>query len=113
MSGTVTQIRDASTFDQQVLRPARTVLVNFYADWCPYCRRFAPTFEKLADEFEGVEFAAVNVDDAPGLERQYDIGKIPSVLLFENGREVRRWSNEQQSEPYREALHSQTASHAA
>lgn len=87
-------------------------MVKFYAPWCGHCRQFAPTFEELADDYEGeVSFLAVNVDDAPQLAESWDAQKIPTVVLFEGGQELQRWTNEQDEQPYRSVMDKTLASH--
>jgi thioredoxin 1 len=98
-------IEKAPDFSRAVLQTSIPVAAVFHATWCPYCRKFLPTFEALANEFaEHVRFVTVDVDKAPNLEVEYKIGKIPTVLLFQHGRETNRWVNEQDIAPYRRAI---------
>jgi thiol-disulfide isomerase/thioredoxin len=76
--------------------------VMFYADWCPDCRRFKPTFATLADEYgKRISFLAVDVARLPELEQRYDIGMIPTVLLFQGGKLSRTWEFVEDIEAYR------------
>jgi thiol-disulfide isomerase/thioredoxin len=62
------QIENAADFDNQVLGAEQPVLVDFYSNSCPPCRRLAPTIETLAEEYEGRALVCkVNVDRAPDL----------------------------------------------
>lgn len=98
-------IEKSPDFARAVLQTSMPVAAVFHATWCPHCRKFLPTFETLADEFaEHLRFVTVDVDKAPDLEAEYKIGKIPSVLLFQHGRETNRWVNEQDIAPYRRAI---------
>ena len=64
----------------------RTLVVDFYADWCGPCRMLAPVMEGLSDEYEGkVEFVKIDVDDNPDLAREYSIMSIPCVMVFKGG----------------------------
>ncbi|NGX41819.1 MAG: Thioredoxin [Chlamydiae bacterium] len=67
------------------------VIVDFYADWCGPCKRFAPTFEKVAEEMYGtVAFGKLNVDEGVDASRSYKVSSIPTLILFKDGQEVKR-----------------------
>ncbi|MFQ6012836.1 MAG: thioredoxin [Thermoplasmata archaeon] len=90
MSDFVIHATDES-FEADVLRSDVPVLVDFYADWCPPCRRLAPVVDELAEEFEGrLRVVKVNVDDNASLAVQYGIQGIPTLLFFKDGRRVAR-----------------------
>ena len=73
-------------FEEQILKADQPVLVDFWAPWCTYCRRIAPTFDKIAEQQEDkLVFAKVNVDEAPEIAEKYGIDTIPTLLLFKNG----------------------------
>ena len=81
-----------SNFDELVLNSEKTVLVDFYADWCPPCKMLAPIIEKVASENanENLVFVRVNVDDENDLSNKYGIQSIPTLVLIKNGKEVDR-----------------------
>ena len=82
---------DQSNF-QEVLDSSHTlpVLVDFFAEWCPPCRKLGPTLEELADEMEGrLRIVKVNVDTS-SVAPQYGVMNIPTMILFKNGAEVSR-----------------------
>lgn len=63
------------------------VLVDFWAPWCVYCRRIAPAYEKIAQQYEGkVIVAKVNIDDAPDVAYREQIEVIPTLVLYQNGK---------------------------
>ncbi len=70
---------------------AKPVLVDFWAEWCAPCRMLAPTFEKLAEQYEKeVTFAKVNVDEQPSLAEKFRIRSIPTLVLLREGNVVER-----------------------
>ena len=73
-------------FRRKVLLANRPVLVDFYADWCPPCRKLAPTIETLAKDYgDRILVVKVNVDKGPQLAKRYGIRSIPTVILFVEG----------------------------
>lgn len=73
-------------FEREVLLSRQPVLVVFSAPWCVYCRRLAPALERLAEKYDGrLCVRSVNIDDAPDLEREYDVRVVPTLLRFEGG----------------------------
>jgi thioredoxin 1 len=92
-------------FEKAVLQANRPVLVDFYTDWCGYCRQLAPTIGTLSDEYKGrADFVKVNGDKAPDLVRRYAIEGYPTIMLFSNGQAVNTWTGVRNSSVYRAAL---------
>lgn len=91
MSGTTPLKLDDGTFDDVIRSAEGSVLVDFWAGWCPPCMALAPTIDALAREREGsATIAKVDVDEAKGLARRYGIQSIPTVLVFSGGEVVAR-----------------------
>lgn len=88
----VSEIADEEDLRAKVLDRGGYTAVVFGADWCPDCRRFAPTFTSLAEQYGGrLAFYRVSTQRCPDLEARYEIGLIPTVLLFRDARVVRTW----------------------
>ena len=78
-------------FDQQMTEAQKPVLVDFWAPWCAPSRKLAPAVEELAEEHaDKIIVGKVNIDDAPGLAMRFRVSSIPTLIVFENGREARR-----------------------
>lgn len=82
---------DDSNFQSKVLSSEKPVLVDFYAVWCGPCKRIAPIVEEVANEnAEKLAVVKLNTDDSPKISQQYQIRGIPTLVLFQNGKEVDR-----------------------
>ena len=76
-----------AVFEREALSAEGPVLVDFWAGWCPPCRRLAPTLEALAAEYQGrLTVLKVDVDENPELSARYGIRSIPTLILFKDGR---------------------------
>jgi thioredoxin 1 len=90
MSEHVKDVSDNS-FEADVLKSDRPVLVDFWAQWCAPCRMLAPTVEAVAEKYaESASVVKLNVDDNPAVSQRYGIKGIPTLILFKNGKEEER-----------------------
>lgn len=67
----------------------KKAVVDFYATWCGPCKMFASVFEEVSNEID-MNFVKVDTDSYPDLAREYGVMSIPTIILFENGNEVKR-----------------------
>lgn len=77
-------------FEQEVLKSEKTVLIDFYADWCGPCKMLSPIVESVAKENEEIKVVKVNVDDEQDLAIKYNVLSIPTLVVIKNGQEVNR-----------------------
>lgn len=80
-------------FDQQAFEKAiageKPVLVDFWAPWCVYCRRIAPAYDKIAQEYgDRLVVAKVNIDDEPLIANREQIEVIPTLVLYHKGQAI-------------------------
>src|SRR3977135_114919 len=90
MSEHVKETND-ETFENDVLKSDRPVLVDFWAAWCAPCRMLEPTVEAVAEKYAAnARVVKVNVDDNPSISQRYGIKGIPTLILFKGGKEEER-----------------------
>ena len=80
----VTKITSA-TYETEVEKSDKKVLIDFWADWCGPCRMMSPVVDEIAEEMPDIKVCKVNVDNEPELAIKYGISSIPALLLFKNG----------------------------
>jgi len=80
----------SANFEEEVLNSDKTVLIDFYADWCGPCKAYSPIVEAVASENEDIKVVKINVDDAQDLAIKYQVMSIPTTVVIKNGQEVNR-----------------------
>ena len=94
-----------SEFATQVLESDLPVVVDFYADWCPPCRRLGPILDSLAGEFAGkVKFVKINSDQETALAERYNVTALPTVVFMDGGQIVGQFAGLPQEEVLRSEL---------
>jgi thioredoxin 1 len=78
------------SFEADVLKNSKPVLVDYWAEWCGPCKMVAPVLEAIAAEHgDKLEIVKLNVDDNPEVTRKYGILNIPTLGVFQNGEVVK------------------------
>ncbi|HSN71734.1 MAG TPA: thioredoxin TrxA [Steroidobacteraceae bacterium] len=81
----IVHVTDQS-FEEDVLKANRPVLLDFWAEWCGPCKMIAPMLDEIASEFgERLTVAKLNIDDNPKTPQRFNVRGIPTLILFKNG----------------------------
>lgn len=76
---------DEQTFEDEVLKSDKIVLIDFYADWCGPCRILSPVVEAISNENNDIKVVKVNVDENPNLSTKYEAYSIPLLVIIKDG----------------------------
>ena len=77
-------------FEGEVIKETKTVLIDFYADWCGPCQVLSPIVDDFAKANKDIKVVRINVDNAEDLAIRYGIMSIPTLVVMKNGKEVNR-----------------------
>ena len=66
------------------------VVVDFFATWCGPCKMLGPVFEELSTEINDIKFVKVDIDEHEDLCRKYKVMSVPTLIVFDKGKEVKR-----------------------
>ena len=91
-----------ANFETEVLKSEKPVLIDFWATWCGPCMRQGPVGEELAEE--GYAVGKVDVDQNMALAQQFRVVSIPTLILFKDGAEVKRFVGLTSKEELKSAL---------
>lgn len=75
-------------FENEVLNSDKPVLLDFWAIWCPPCKRLSPVIDEIAEENPQIKVGKVNTDEQPELKDRFSILSIPTLIFFKNGEVV-------------------------
>lgn len=99
------QIFHKDTFEAEVLKSTKPVLVDFFATWCGPCKMQAPVLEALAQELgDSVTIGKVDIDQDTELSIQYGVMSVPTLMVFRDGKITATMVGVQDKETLRKAL---------
>ena len=100
----VNQISEDS-FETEVLKSNKPVIVDFYADWCGPCKMMSPVMDELSDKYkEKMDFFKCNVDDNGGIAQKYNIMSIPAIFIFNGGEIMKKFIGAQSKKDIEDAI---------
>ncbi len=103
-SNNVLRLTDEN-FESEVIQSDQPVLVDFWAEWCMPCKMVAPAVEELADEYAGrAKVGKVDTDESRNVAMQLGISAIPTLMVFADGRLVKRMVGVQTKKDLKAAL---------
>lgn len=79
-----------SNFKTEVMQSDKTVLIDFWAEWCGPCRMMSPVIDEVADTVSDVKVCKVNVDESSDLASMFGIESIPTLIVIKNGQTVNK-----------------------
>ena len=83
----------SENFEEEVKKSNKTVIVDFYADWCGPCKMMSPVIDNIAEELgDSVKVGKVNTDENMELAEEYGIMSIPTIMIFKDGQVVKEFN---------------------
>ena len=80
-----------NNFEEEVLNSDKSVIIDFYADWCGPCRMMSPIIDNIAEENSDIKVGKVNVDESQEIAIKYNIMSIPTIIIFKEGKEYKKF----------------------
>jgi thioredoxin 1 len=86
MANAVANAVTEQTFEDEVLKSDKPVIVDFWAEWCGPCHAVAPVLDRIVEERpDELKLVKVNIDEEQGLAQRFGIASIPTMVLFKDG----------------------------
>lgn len=79
----------SENFENEVIQSDKTVLVDFFANWCAPCRAMSSVVDEIAEEHPEIKVCKINVDEQPQLAARFSVESIPTLIVFKNGSAVK------------------------
>lgn len=74
------------SFEEEVLKSKKKVIVDFYANWCMPCKMMSPKLDEISEELgDSIKVVKINLDENINLADKYEVMSIPTIMIFNNG----------------------------
>lgn len=101
----ISVLKGEEDFSAKIANSKGVAVLDFYAEWCPPCKKLAPILAKIADFYGAkVNFYKMNVDNNQSLAGKFSVDGIPCVIFFKDGNEVSRLVGLLQESKYKEEI---------
>ena len=95
----------SENYESEVLKSEKTVLIDFYADWCGPCKMMSPVIDEIAEEMkETIKVGKINVDENQDLAMEYGVMSIPTIVILKNGEVQKTFVGVTDKEEIKQAL---------
>ena len=95
----------SENYESEILKSEKTVLIDFYADWCGPCKMMSPVIDEIAEEMkETVKVGKINVDENHDLAMEYGVMSIPTIVVLKNGEVQKTFVGVTDKEEIKQAL---------
>ena len=95
----------SENYESEVLKSEKTVLIDFYADWCGPCKMMSPVIDEIAEEMKETEkVGKINVDENQDLAMEYGVMSIPTIVVLKNGEVQKTFVGVTDKEEIKQAL---------
>ena len=95
----------SENYESEVLKSEKTVLIDFYADWCGPCKMMSPVIDEIAEEMkETIKVGKINVDENQDLAMEYGVMSIPTIVILKNGEVEKTFVGVTDKEEIKQAL---------
>ena len=79
---------DSGNFQEEVINSEKSVLLDFYADWCGPCKTMSRVIDEIAEERTDIKVCKINIDDEPELAIEFEVMSIPTLVVVKGGKAV-------------------------
>ena len=76
---------NSENFESIVMKADKTVLLDFFADWCPPCKLLMPVVEEISAENPDITVGKINIDNSPELAEKFGVTTVPTLFVIKNG----------------------------